>query len=156
MKILPRTAMAGALLAVAGVVLVICSDLFIRAQGIDGKYGLNAQANDLTGTFLVIVGLLGFGSGLRTERLKRDPVVTRRLKFGHTGGDTQAAAEQAFAHLSTVVGTFMGKIHLTVADAETGFEAKLTGRDSDVNHALSSMVTWLYQEHGTPTEIEVL
>ena len=52
--------LASVLLIAVSAAMVMCSDLFIRARGLDGVHGIDAGSWDVVGTVLLVAGLWGF------------------------------------------------------------------------------------------------
>ena len=52
--------LASVLLVLIGGAMCFASDFYIRARGLDGINGLNAQSWDVMSTIIVLVGLVGF------------------------------------------------------------------------------------------------
>ena len=51
---------ASVLLIAVASAMVLASDIFLRAQGLDGKYGIDTRSWDIVGTILMGVGIVAF------------------------------------------------------------------------------------------------
>ena len=62
---------ASVLLIAVSAAMVLASDIFLRAQGLDGKYGIDARSWDIVGTVLMGVGIVAFvANAFSKEALK--------------------------------------------------------------------------------------
>ena len=129
-----------ALVAVASVT-VLCSDLFIRARGLDGKFGLNAHSYDIVATALLLLGMFGFYVAARTHQRNSDPMVTRTIRIG--GPDPTLLDEVIDTIDLLAVGT-MGTLHFSaVKDAEDEKWLIITGRQTLVDDLIERLIKHL-------------